>query len=170
VRIFRARKPIVAAIQGPAVGGGLGLCLVADFRVAAPEARFCANFTRLGFHPGFGLTYTLPRLIGYQRASLMFMTGRRITGEQAVEWGLADELAPLPELRKKATALAADIAEGAPLALLSTRETTRRGFADAVETATERELVEQDWQRKTADFKEGVKAMAERRPGRFAGR
>jgi enoyl-CoA hydratase/carnithine racemase len=60
VRLFRTRKPIVAAVHGAAVGGGLGLAMVADFRVTCPEARFCANFTRLGFHPGFGLTVTLP--------------------------------------------------------------------------------------------------------------
>ena len=67
VRLFSAKKPIVAAVQGAAVGAGLGLALVADFRVAAPEARFTANFVKLGFHPGFGITHTLPRLIGQQR-------------------------------------------------------------------------------------------------------
>ncbi len=170
VRIFRTRKPIVAAIQGPAIGGGLGLALVADFRVAAPEARFSANFTRLGFHPGFGLTATLPRLVGQQKAQLIFYTGRRFNGEEAVAMGLADQLVPLAELRATALALAAEIAEAAPLALQSTRETLRRGLADAVETATERELVEQEWQRRTADFREGVKAMAERRTPDFKGR
>src|ERR1041385_1369642 len=89
-RVFEFPKPIVAAIQGAAVGGGLGLAVAADFRVVAPEARFAANFARLGIHPGFGLTHTLPRLIGVQRASLMFYTGRRINGQQAIEWGLAD--------------------------------------------------------------------------------
>ena len=76
-RLFRTRKPIVGAIQGPAIGGGLGLALMPDFRVTCPEARFSANFTRLGFHPGFGLTATLPRLVGTQQAALMFYTGRR---------------------------------------------------------------------------------------------
>jgi enoyl-CoA hydratase/carnithine racemase len=170
VRIFRTKKPIVAAIQGAAIGGGLGLALVADFRVAAPEARFSANFTRLGFHPGFGLTATLPRLVGQQKAQLIFYTGRRFNGEEAVAMGLADQLVPLAELRSTALALAAEIAVAAPLALQSTRETMRRGLADAVETATERELVEQEWQRRTADFKEGVKAMGERRTPDFKGR
>ena len=78
VRVFACRKPIVAAVQGAAIGGGFGLAMAADFRVACPEARFAANFVRLGIHPGFGLTHTLPRLIGVQQASLMFMTGRRI--------------------------------------------------------------------------------------------
>src|SRR5580704_12581342 len=87
VRLFSAKKPIVAAVQGAAVGAGLGLALVADFRVAAPEARFTSNFVKLGFHPGFGVTYTLPRLIGEQKAALMCLTGRRVNGEEAVAWG-----------------------------------------------------------------------------------
>lgn len=169
-RLFRAKKPVVAAIQGPAIGGGLGLALVADFRVTCPEARFSANFNRLGFHPGFGLTVTLPRLVGPQKAALMFYTGQRIDGTEAVAIGLADQLVPQAELRSAAHALASEIALSAPLSLQSTRETLRRGLADEIERATERELVEQDWQRRTADFKEGVKAMAERRPPAFQGR
>ena len=79
-RLFRAKKPSIAAVQGPAIGGGLGLAIMTDFRVTCAEGRFAANFTRLGFHPGFSLTFTLPRLIGQQRATLMFLTGRRIGG------------------------------------------------------------------------------------------
>jgi enoyl-CoA hydratase/carnithine racemase len=169
-RIFRTRKPIVAAVQGAAIGGGLGLALAADFRVTCVEARFSANFNRLGFHPGFSLTYTLPRLVGQQKANLLLYTGRRVPGDEAVAMGLADVLAPLAEVRAAATALATEIAESAPLAVQSTRETMRRGFADEAERATERELVEQDWTRKTADFKEGVKAWAERRLPNFEGR
>ena len=169
-RLFRSKKPSVAAVQGAAIGGGLGLAVMPDFRVAAPEARFSANFTRLGFHPGFALTYTLPRLIGQQKANLMFYTGRRIGGEEAHAWGLADVLVPLSDVRKAALALATEIAEGGPLAVQSTRETMRRGFADAAEAATERELTEQDWTRKTEDFKEGVKSYAEKRVGNFKGR
>src|SRR5258708_28630548 len=90
VRLFRATKPVVAAIQGAAIGGGLGLALVADFRVAAPEARFAGNFVKIGIHPGFGLTLTLPRLIGVQKASLLMYTGRRLNGEQALAYGLVD--------------------------------------------------------------------------------
>ena len=169
-RLFRSKKPSVAAVQGPAIGGGLGLAIMPDFRVACPEARFAANFTRLGFHPGFSLTFTLPRLIGQQKANLMFYTGRRIGGEEAFAMGMADVLVPLADVRKAALALAAEIAEGAPLAVQSTRETMRRGFADAAEVATERELTEQDWTRKTEDFKEGIKSYAEKRPGNWKGR
>src|SRR5258708_6188905 len=143
VRLFRCKKPVIAAIQGAAIGGGLGLALVADFRVVTADARFAANFVRLGIHPGFGLTYTLPRLIGIQRASLMFYTGRRITGEDAVAWGLADVLAAPDRLRQEAAKLANEIAECAPLAVRSTRKTMRRGLADAVRAQTEREHSEQ---------------------------
>jgi hypothetical protein len=87
VRLFRTAKPMVGAIHGAAVGGGLGLALVPDLRVTCPEARFSANFTRLGFHPGFGLTHTLPALIGPSRAALMFYTSRRVTGEEAYRMG-----------------------------------------------------------------------------------
>src|SRR5262245_29875512 len=116
VRLFRTKKPIVAAVHGPAVGGGLGLSLVADFRVTCKEARFSANFNRLGFHPGFGLTTTLPRLVGAQQAALMFYTGRRIPGDEAVRIGLAEMLVPLTEVRTAAQALALEIAQSAPLA------------------------------------------------------
>src|SRR6185503_19393081 len=91
-RLVRTKKPIVAAIHGAAVGGGLGLAMVADFRVTCPEARFSANFTRLGFHPGFGLTVTLPEVIGQTKAALMFYTSRRVRGDEAYDWGLADLL------------------------------------------------------------------------------
>jgi enoyl-CoA hydratase/carnithine racemase len=170
VRLFRTKKPIVGAIQGPAVGGGLGLALVPDFRVACPEARFCANFTRLGFHPGFGLTATLPEVIGPSKATLMFYTGRRVTGEQAYAWGLADVLVPLDQVRGAALKLAGEIAENSPLGLLSTRATMRAGLADRVRAATDHELEEQNRLRVTEDFKEGVKAMSERRVPNFAGR
>ncbi|HEU4659887.1 MAG TPA: enoyl-CoA hydratase/isomerase family protein [Pseudolabrys sp.] len=169
-RLFRTKKPIVAAIQGAAVGGGLGLAMVADFRVACPEARFVANFTRLGFHPGFGLTVTLPLVIGPTKAALMFYTSRRVTGEEAHAMGLADVLVPLDDVRTAAMKLAAEIAENSPLGLVSTRATMRGDIADRVLKATEHELKEQTRLRKTDDFKEGVKATAERRVPNFAGR
>jgi enoyl-CoA hydratase/carnithine racemase len=170
VRLFRCKKPVVAAIQGAAIGGGFGLALVADFRIATAEARFAANFVKLGIHPGFGLTYTLPRLIGAQKASLMFYTGRRVTGEEALAWGICDFLAEPDKLRNEANALAMEIAEGAPLALLSTRATMRQGLADAVKAQTDHEFKEQSWLFRTEDHREGVKAVTERRPGNFKGK
>jgi enoyl-CoA hydratase/carnithine racemase len=170
VRIFRAKKPIVAAVQGAAIGGGLGLAVSADFRVTCPEARFSANFTKLGFHPGFGLTVTLPELIGKNNAELMFYTSRRVTGEEAYKWGLANELVPQAEVRSAAMKLASEIAECSPLGLLSTRATLRAGLADRVMAATNHELAEQTRLRATEDFKEGVKATEERRAANFKGR
>jgi enoyl-CoA hydratase/carnithine racemase len=169
-RLFRTKKPIVAAVHGAAVGGGLGLAMVADFRVTCPEARFCANFTRLGFHPGFGLTVTLPAVIGPTKAALMFYTSRRVRGDDAHAMGLADVLVPQGEVRAAALALAAEIAENSPLGLIATRATMRGNLADRVREATDRELAEQTRLRKTDDFKEGVKATAERRLPIFTGR
>ena len=170
VRLFACSKPIVAAIQGAAIGGGFGLALVADFRVVSPDARFGANFVKLGIHPGFGLTYTLPRIIGIQRASLLFYTGRRINGEEAVAWRLGDILSEPDRLRETAIKLASEIAECAPLAVQSTRATMRRGLVDAVKAQTDHEHAEQSRLFQTEDHKEGVRAVKERRPGRFVGR
>ena len=169
VRIFRCKKPVVAAVQGAAIGGGLGLAVAADFRVTCPEARFSANFTKLGFHPGFGLTVTLPELIGKQRAALMCLTSRRLTGEQALAWGLADLCVPLADVRSAAIALAQEIAACAPLAVASTRSTLRLGLADRVAMQTDHELAEQNALRGTADWAEGIKASGERREPNFVG-
>lgn len=169
VRIFRTETPVVAAVQGAAVGGGLGLALSADFRVAAPEARFSSNFARLGFHQGFGLSVTLPRLVGEQRAAEMMFTGRRVKGEEAAEIGLADKLVSMDDLRPTAHALAREIAISAPLAVRSIRATIRGDLADRVKAATDHELAEQDRLRETADFAEGTKAMGERREPNFRG-
>lgn len=170
VKLFRNTKPIVAAVHGPAVGGGLGLALAADFRITCDEAVFSANFARLGFHAGFGITATLPALIGPQKAAMLLYTGRRIRGGMAVAIGLADDLAPAQDVRAKAMELAAEIAAGAPLAVASMRHTLRRGLADRIQAATEREAYEQRWQRTTADHQEGIAAMNERRPPVFNGR
>jgi 2-(1,2-epoxy-1,2-dihydrophenyl)acetyl-CoA isomerase len=169
-RLFQARLPVVAAVQGAAVGGGLGLACSADFRVASPAARFSANFARLGLHQGFGLSVTLPAIVGQQHANLMLYTGRRVTGEQAAGLGLADLLADPAELRAAAHGLAAEIAAAAPLAVRAIRSTQRAGLAERVSEAMAAELAAQDRLRQTADFAEGVRASAERRPPRFEGR
>src|SRR4051812_26721800 len=170
VRIFRNKKPIVAAVHGAAIGGGLGLAVAADFRVTCPEARFAANFTKLGFHPGFGLTATLPELVGKNNAELIFYTSRRVGGEEATRMGLANVCVPQEQVRAEALKLASEIAECSPLGLLSTRATMRAGLADRVMAATNHELAEQTRLRATEDFKEGVKATEERRVANFKGR
>lgn len=170
VRLYRCAKPVVGAIQGAAIGGGLGVAMVPDFRVACPESRFAANFTRLGFHPGFGLTHTLPRVVGQQQANLMFYTSRRIKGEEALAIGLADVLVPQDQLRQAAIDLATEISHNSPLGVVETRATMRQGLAEAVKEATDRELEIQNRLRVTEDFKEGVAAMTDRRIPNFQGR
>lgn len=166
-RLFAVKKPVVAAVQGAAVGAGLGLALVADFRVAGPNAKFAANFVSLGFHPGFGISAVLERVVGKQRALLMNLTGRRIRAEEAAAWGLADTLADDPAAA--ALDLAHEIAAGAPLAVQATRQTMRGDLFDLVQRQTDHELAEQAWLQKTADFAEGVRAVDERRAGVFRG-
>ena len=170
IRIFENKKPIVAAIHGAAVGGGLGLSLVADFRIACPEARFVTNFTKLGFHPGFGLTHTLPALVGQSNAALMFYTSRRIKGEDALQMGLVDQLVHQDKVRETALNLAKEISECSPLGLIATRATVRGDIVNKVKAATDVELAEQMRLRETDDFAEGVKAVSERRTAKFLGR
>jgi 2-(1,2-epoxy-1,2-dihydrophenyl)acetyl-CoA isomerase len=167
VRLFRTRKPIVAAVQGAAIGGGLGVALAADFRFVSPSGRLSANFAQLGFHHGFGLSVTLPRLVGNQRAADLLFTGRRVDGAEAVALGLADRLVDDSGLVEAAVTYAAAIASAAPLAVESIRATLRGDLADRVAVATEHELAEQLRLRKTNDFAEGVRATAERRTARF---
>jgi enoyl-CoA hydratase/carnithine racemase len=169
-RIFSNRKPIVAAVQGAAVGGGLGLALSADFRVASPESRFSCNFARLGFHQGFGISVTLPAVVGQQHALELMYTAADVRGEDALRLGLVERVVPADELRAAALAFAGEIAASAPLALLAIRETMRGDLAERVQAATAREEREQQRLRTTDDFREGVAAVAERRPPNFTGR
>lgn len=163
--LFRIATPIVAAVQGAAVGGGLGLAVMADFRVAAPSARLHANFAKLGFHQGFGLSVTLPRLVGPQKAAEMLLTARAVRGEEALAIGLVDRLNDDPYAG--ALEMATEIAANAPIAVRSIRETLRGSLADDVKAVLERELSEQTAQWATHDFKEGIAANLERRDAHF---
>lgn len=169
-RLFQAPVPVVAAVQGAAVGGGLGLACAADFRVASPQSRFSANFARIGLHQGFALTVMLPEIVGRQRATELLYTGRRIGGDEAARIGLTDRLVDPADLRAAAHDLAAEIASAAPLAVRAIRATMRAGLADRARAAMLHELSEQRKLWPTADFAEGVRAAAERRPARFEGR
>lgn len=170
VRLFRQPLPMIAAIQGAAIGGGAGLALAADLRVAVPEARFAVNFANIGIHHGFGLSVTLPRVVGHQAAMDLLYTGRRITGAEASSIGLVDRLSNASDLRSDALALAGRIAAAAPLAVAAIRRTLRGGLADEVARSVITECAEQKALFTTKDFAEGVRAVAERRPGNFEGR
>ena len=165
LRLFSIAKPIVAAVQGAAIGGGLGLALVADFRIVASSSRLAANFVKIGIHPGFAMTHVLPRIVGHQRAAEIFYTGRRLTGEEALAIQLADRLVPEQDLLDVALELATEIAANAPLAVEATRATLRVGLVEAIRKQTDHEASEQLRLRVTNDFAEGVRAVAERRPG-----
>lgn len=169
-RLFDAELPVVAAVHGAAIGGGLGLACSADFRVACPEARFSANFARLGFHHGFALSVTLPAIVGQQHALDMLYTGRRVPGDDAAGMGLCDRLVRASEVRVVAHGLAAEIAQSAPLAVRSIRATHRGDLGRRVREGLAHEAAEQDRLRRTRDWAEGVQAVAERRTPRFEGR
>ena len=169
IRMFAAATPVVAAIQGGAIGGGLGVALSADFRVGVPEARMSANFARLGFHQGFGLTVTLPALVGQQQALEMLLIGNRIDGTRCFEIGLLDRLVSLDDLDAAARSFAVDIATSAPIAVRSIRQTMRDGLVERLRAATDREKSEQEKHWATHDFTEGTASTRERRPPRFTG-
>jgi 2-(1,2-epoxy-1,2-dihydrophenyl)acetyl-CoA isomerase len=157
----------VAAVQGSAIGGGLGLALAADFRVATSSSRFSANFARLGFHQGFGISLTLPAVVGRQRALELLATGRRISGEDALVIGLVDRLEIDP--RAGAHALAVEIAASAPQAVRSIRATLRADLVDRFAAMVDHERAEQLRLMQSADFREGIAASMARRPPEFTG-
>ena len=169
LRLFRQPLPVVTAIQGAAIGGGLGLALVADFRVAGPEARFAANFAELGIHQGFGLSVTLPSLIGQQHAIDLLYTGRRIGSEEARRLGLVDQVTTGDQLLTRAHSLAAQIASSAPLAVRSIRSTMRGHLVQEVARVLAHERSEQEALMASADFQEGIAAASTRRMPRFSG-
>lgn len=166
-RIFSGRKPVVAAVQGGAIGGGLGLAMAADFRIAAPDARFTANFARLGFHHGFALSVTLPRAVGHQRALELLYTGRSVSGKEALELGLCDQVADEP--RTAAIELAEQIAASAPLSVPAIRATMRRALVADVSAALSTEADAQAALLGTADFAEGIAASIGKRAPQFNG-
>jgi 2-(1,2-epoxy-1,2-dihydrophenyl)acetyl-CoA isomerase len=169
LRLFAAPLPVVAAVQGAAIGGGCGLALSADFRVATPRSRFSANFARLGFHHGFALTVTLPAAVGRQAAADLLLTGRRVGGEEALALGLCDRLAADGDHLAQALRYADELGASGPLAVRSIRATLRRGLVEEARLAMEHECAEQLALRDTADFGEGIRAAAERREPRFTG-
>jgi 2-(1,2-epoxy-1,2-dihydrophenyl)acetyl-CoA isomerase len=169
-RLFGGPLPIVAAVRGAAIGGGLGLALAADFRVGSPETRMAANFAQLGFHHGFALTVTLPMVVGSQRANEVLYTGRRLDGTESHRIGMLDRLVAVEEIEPEAYRFAAELASSAPLSVQRIRATMRAGLAERCREIMVWESAEQEVLLGTADFAEGVAATAQRRVANFQGR
>jgi enoyl-CoA hydratase/carnithine racemase len=167
-RLFGGRTPLVAAIQGAAVGGGFGLALAADFRIVSADARLTANFAKLGFHQGFALTVTLPRVVGAQIAQDLLYTGRDVSGVEAGRIGLADHVV-VGDPRPVALEYAQRLAAAAPLAVPAIRATLRRSLLAEVAEALDVEATAQGALLGTSDFAEGVSAVIEKRPPHFRG-
>ena len=169
-RLFDVTLPIVGAIQGPAGGGGLGLAMVPDIRITCPDARFSANFASLGIHQGFGMSVTLPQLLGPSRAAQVLYSAKRYKGEEAVAIGLADECVPSEQVRERALEVATEIAANAPLALRAIKSPLRLGRGDQVREITQREAQLQAELSASDDAKEGIAAVGARRAGNFKGK
>jgi 2-(1,2-epoxy-1,2-dihydrophenyl)acetyl-CoA isomerase len=168
--LFAQPLPVIAAVQGKAIGAGLGLALVADFRVSCDRTSFVAPFTRLGFHHGFALSVTLPHVVGRQHSLEMLIAGKEISGHRALSIGLADAFVTEQNLMAHALRMAHDIAARGPLAVRAVRVGLRGGIAEEVAQALRAERAVQEELMQTDDFVEGVASAAERREPRFRGR
>jgi 2-oxoglutaroyl-CoA hydrolase len=166
----RCRKPVIAAIDGFAMGAGLELALACDFRIATARSEFAFPEVRLGMIPGSGGTQRAMRLIGMTRAKLFTMTGQRITAERAEAWGLITQAVPNDGLDQGVDALARELSDKAPLALRTLKTVLNKGADAALETALELERKAYAWLRSTHDYEEGVRSFLEKRPPKYEGR
>ncbi len=162
--------PTVAAIHGAAIGGGLGLALACDLRIAAEDARLQGNFVKLGIHPGMAVTWFLPRAIGQQRASEMLLTGRAVDGVEAAAMGLVLRAVPSARLMEEARGLARAIADNAPEAVRLTTTSLRRSFPGNPRAFADAEALAQAHCAQLEDASEGIAAWLEKRPPKFSGR
>ena len=165
--IRRLNKPIICAINGYALGGGLETAMSCDIRLAAGNARFGAPEIKLGWIGGGGMSYLLAHSIGPSNAALMLMTGDPIDSARALSWGLVSEVLELSELRPRALALAQTIAERAPIAAETAKTNLRAAYAVPLETAVQYERDLQTICFATEDAKEGRDAFKQKRVARF---
>jgi len=164
------RKPVIAAIDGYAMGAGLELAVACDFRIATLRSEFAFPEIRLGMIPGSGGTQRALRLIGMTRAKFFMMTGQRIPAERAEAWGLITQAVPNDKLDEAVDTLASELAERAPLALRTLKTVLHRGADAPLDTAIELERKAYAWLRSTHDYAEGVTSFLEKRPPKYTGR
>ncbi len=168
--ILDIKVPVIAALNGHAVGGGFGLALLCDIRIANIKSKYGANFARLGLSPGMGISYMLPRLVGVSRANELLFTGRLVLGEEAERIGLASQAIGGDEVLPIAMAMAKTIAGNAPVAIRLTKEALRETMNWDVRSGAYRESFAQAATLEMDDAKEGIKALLEKRDPRFLGR
>jgi enoyl-CoA hydratase/carnithine racemase len=170
LEIGNLKAPVIAAINGHAIGGGFGITLLCDIRVADRKAKIGANFTRLGLHSGMAISYILPRLVGLARANELLFTGRLITGEEAAALGLVNYAVNREDVMDKSLALAGEIAQSAPAAVQMMKRSVYEGLdwnpvrAAAMEARIQARTFEME------DAKEGISAVLEKRTPNFTGR
>lgn len=161
--------PVIGALNGHAVGGGFGLALICDLRIGARDAKYGANFVRLGLAPGMAISYLLPRLVGVARANELLLTGRLIDGDEAERLGILNRAVAAGDVLGEALALARTIADNAPLAVRATKRAIQRGLELQIRDAARLEALAQAETVATDDAREGIAALLAKRPPRFTG-
>jgi enoyl-CoA hydratase/carnithine racemase len=169
LRISEIQAPTIAAMNGHAIGGGFGLALICDLRIACRDSKYGANFARLGLHSGMAVSYMLPRLVGLPRANELLFTGRLIDGDTAARIGIANEAVDADRVLEKAWALAREIAACAPAAVRMMKRSVYRGIDWDPRSAAEWEAHCQSRSLETEDAKEGISALLEKREPSFKG-
>lgn len=161
--------PVVCRVTGWAAGLGCQLALASDFAVAADDARFWHPFVKRGFTPDSGSTWLVPRLVGVARAKEMLMLGRPIEGRQAADWGLIHRAVPAGELDAAVDGLVSELAGAATVAVGLTKRTIHGALDSSLRRAMEAEAMGLELSSRSPDFREGLKAFAERRDPDFTG-
>lgn len=170
LEVLDIKVPVIAALNGHAVGGGFGLALLCDIRIANAKSKYGANFARLGLHPGMGISYMLPRLIGVSRANELLFTGRLVLGDEAERIGLVSQALDGEEVLSAAMKMATTIASNAPVAIRLTKEALRETMNWDVRAGAYRESFAQAATLGMDDAKEGMQALLEKRDPKFQGR